>query len=61
MELAYLKLSCYEILSLRHQIESSGKTKNKPGFFPSVAIKDDMNLATGFICAVQTYIPLCYS
>ena len=33
MELAYLKLTCFEILSWRHQIGSLGKTKHNPGIF----------------------------
>ena len=40
MKLAYLKPTCFEILSWRHQIGSLGKTKHKPGIFLSVAIRN---------------------
>ena len=40
MKLAYLKLTCFKILSWRHQIGSLGKTEHKPGIFLRVAIRD---------------------
>lgn len=40
MKLAYLKPTCFAILSWRHQIGSLGKTKHKPGIFLSVAIRN---------------------
>lgn len=56
MEFVFLKLTSCGILSWRHQIEFEKQTSSLV-----LAIKDDMNLDTVFLSAVQTNSPLCYS